>query len=244
LSSLKVFANIGTGIKSPQFAELFGGAGFDGNIDLQPERARSADVGADVTVADQRVRGTVTYFANRFRDMVEFRSTGFAEDGLPDFVNVAGAEASGWELEFTLQRPVAGFSARASYTFLDTEVTQTVSTGTQFQPGQPLLRRPTHSGVVRASYAAGAVTIHADAELRGERHDSSFLFLSAVPSGATTDITLTPGYAVGGLGVDVRVRDALTLFVRGSNVTDTAYETALGFPGLPRTFMAGARIGR
>jgi outer membrane receptor protein involved in Fe transport len=96
--------------------------------------------------------------------------------------------------------------------------------------------------VVRASYAAGRVAVHFDAGFRGERHDSSFLFLSMVPSGESTDITVTPGYAVAGLGVDVRVHRDLTIFVRGSNIADAEYEAALGFPGLPRTFMAGARF--
>lgn len=242
VSSVKVFANAGRGLKSPQFSELFGGPGFDGNLDLKPERARSVDGGAEVTFASQRVRGGVTYFDNRFRDMVEFRSTGFGEDGLPDFLNVAGAKASGWEIEGVLQRAVGGFTARGSYTFLDSKVTETVRTGVQFQPGQPMLRRPRHAGAVRASYAAGAVAIHVDAELRGERHDSSFLFLSVVPSGESTDITVTPGYAVAGLGVDVRAHEGLTIFLRGNNITSTEYEAALGFPGLPRTIMAGARF--
>jgi outer membrane receptor protein involved in Fe transport len=174
--------------------------------------------------------------------MVEFRSTGFTEDGLPDFVNVAGATARGWELEAAVQRLVPGLTARATYTFLDSEVTETLRTGAQFLPGQPLLRRPAHSGALRASYGAGRVSLHADAEFRGQRHDSSFLFLSVVPGGESTDITVTPGYAIAGLSVDVRAREGVTIFVRGNNVTNTDYESALGFQGLPRTVMVGARF--
>ena len=242
LSSVKAFLNAGSGIKSPQFAELFGGPGFDGNRDLEPERARSIDVGAELTFASQRARGSLIYFDNRFRDMVEFRSTGFTEDGLSDFVNVAGAEARGLEVEGMLQRPVRGFLVRGSYTFLHTEVTETTRTGAQFVPGQPLLRRPAHAGALRASYTAGPVTLHGDAEFRGRSHDSSFLFLEAVPGGELTDITVIPAYAVAGFTIDVRVRDGVTLFLRGNNVTNSAYETSLGFPGLPRTFMVGARF--
>ena len=199
-------------------------------------------MGTELTFASQRARGSVTYFDNRFRDMVEFGATGFGEDGLPDFVNVAGATARGWELEGVLQRPLLGVIARGSYTFLDTEVTETTRTGAQFQPGQPLLRRPAHSGALRASYAVGRVTVHADAELRGESHDSSFLFLETVPGGEPADITVIPAYTVAGFTIDVRARDRLTVFLRGTNVANTSYETSLGFPGLPRSFMLGARL--
>jgi outer membrane receptor protein involved in Fe transport len=81
----------------------------------------------------------------------------------------------------------------------------------------------------------------------GQRHDNSFLFLSTVPNAErptsfTTDITVNPGYVVAGLGVDWRVHDRLTAFVRGDNIGDTAYESVLGYPGLPRAVVIGARF--
>ena len=45
-----------------------------------------------------------------------------------------------------------------------------------------------------------------------------------------------------GLGVDLRAHDALTVFVRGDNIGDQRYDSALGYPALPRSFMAGARF--
>jgi outer membrane cobalamin receptor len=248
LSSLKVSASAGKGIKSPQFAERFGGAFADGNPDLKPERARTIDAGVEATFAAERVRASATVFDSRYRDLVEFRASDpfFRLDGKADYINVAGAKASGVELEWALQRPVAGVTVAASYTLVDSEVTETVNTGVQFQPGQPLLRRPKHSGVVRAAYEKGSATVYGDVRVVGERHDSSFLFLSTVASGAvgggiTTDITVNPGYAVASVGVDVRAAKGLTLFARTDNLGDTAYESVLGYPGLPRSFMAGAR---
>jgi outer membrane receptor protein involved in Fe transport len=69
---------------------------------------------------------------------------------------------------------------------------------------------------------------------------------TSMPAPVTTDITVVPGYVVAGLGVDVRAHDALTVFVRANNITDEEWETALGWPGLPRSFSAGVRfdIGR
>jgi outer membrane receptor protein involved in Fe transport len=248
VSSVKVFTNAGRGIKNPLFGELFGSPFSDGNPDLDPERARTLDGGAEVTLGAQRVRATVTYFDNAYRDQVAFRSTG-GRDGRPDFINIAGSEAHGWELEAVLQRPVAGFTASASYALVDTSVTATTSTSEQFQPGQPLLRRPKHSGFVRVGYALGRATVNVDARMVSERHDGSFIGLSAVPSpgspitaARSVDITVNPGYTVVGIGGEYRVRDELALFVRVDNVGDTVYDSALGFPGLPRTAVAGARF--
>jgi outer membrane cobalamin receptor len=249
VSSIKVFANLGRGIKNPLFGELFGSAFSDGNPDLHPERARTFDAGAEVTLDSQRWFGRVAYFDNRFRDQVAFRSTGFGPDSRPDFLNIDGSNADGWELEAVLQRPLHGLTAGGAYSLVDTEVVSFVSTSEQFQPRQPLLRRPKHSGMLYASYVAGRAAVHVHARLVGERHDAAFLGLAAVPSpgspvttGRPVDITVNPAYTVIGIGGDYRIRDDLTVFVRVDNVTDEMYEGALGYPGLPRGAMAGARF--
>ena len=250
LSSVKVFGNIGKGIKSPTFSERFGGSFADPSPALKVERARTADVGVEATFAGQRVRAVATYFDNRFRDQIEFLSSSpsFSPDGVPDFINIAGSKAQGVELELALLRAVGGLTATGSYSLVDTEVEATIQTGVQFQPGQPLLRRPKHSGTLRLGYARGIASVYVDARFVGQRHDSSFLSLRSVPNAAlpravTTDITVNPGYAVAGIGVDVRAHRMATIFVRANNVTHTEYESALGHPGLPRSVMVGTRFG-
>jgi len=57
-----------------------------------------------------------------------------------------------------------------------------------------------------------------------------------------TDITVNPGYVVAGLGVDVRLDRTITAFVRANNIGDTEYDSAIGYPGMPRTVMAGMRF--
>ena len=236
------------GHQNPTFGELFGSAFTDGNPRLHPERARTVDTGAEVTFDRQRWLARATYFDNRYRDQVAFRSTGSSPDGLPDFLNIDGSQAHGWEFEAALQRPVAGVTASAGYAFVDTKVVASISTSEQFQPGQPLLRRPKHSGSLRLTYGRGRAAVHADLRLVGQRHDAAFLRLVTVaapqiPAGRVVDITVNPGYTVLGLGGDVAVRDGLTVFVRVDNVTDDSYESALGYPGMPRAAVVGARFG-
>ncbi len=246
-SSLKVFTNIGKGIKNPAFGELFGSAFVDGNPNLRPERARTVDAGVEITFDRQRWLGRVTYFGNTFTDQVAFKfSPGFGGDGEPDFFNIAGSDANGVELEVGLQRPIAGITARVGYALVDTEVVSTVSPSDQFQPGQPLLRRPKHAGTLHLNYTRGRGSLHALVRSVGQRHDSSFLGLARVSDGRPVEITVNPGYTVISVGGQVRLDDGLTVFVRIDNLTDTAYENALGYPGLPRAVVLGGRfsVGR
>jgi vitamin B12 transporter len=246
VSSVKVFANLGKGIKSPNFSERLGASFADPNPNLRVERARTADVGVELTLADQWLRSSIAYFDNDYEDQIAFRF-GTVGDGVPEFINIDGSTAKGLELEMRLQRPVRGFVASGTYSLVDTEVVTNLSTSQPFLPGQPLLRRPRHAGTLRAAYVAGRATVNVDARFIGQRHDNSFLSLRSVPNpntpnAVTTDITVNPGYTVVGFGVDVRTRQAATIFFRADNIADTKWESALGYPGLPRAAYAGVRF--
>jgi vitamin B12 transporter len=246
LSSLKLFGNLGRGVKSATYSERFGGSFADPNPDIEVEQARSGDVGLEATFADSHLRVTAAYFRNDFTDQISFRP-GAVGDGIPEFINIDGSRASGFELEGGLLRSVGGFMAWATYSFVDTEVVTNQSTSQQFQPGQPLLRRPRHAGSLRAAYSLGRVTVNGNLRIIGDRFDNSFLSLRTIPNAArpspiTTDITVNPGYVVAGASVEARLHDRLTAYVRGDNLGDTEYDSALGYPGLPRSFVVGARV--
>jgi outer membrane cobalamin receptor len=246
VSSLKVFGNIGRGIKSPTFSERFGGSFADPAPDLKVEEARTADLGIEATFAGQRVRTGITYFDNDYTNQVAFRP-GVAGDGIPEFINIDGSEAHGWEFEAGLQRPMFGFSISGNYSFVDTRVVTNQSTSQQFQPGQPLLRRPKHSGSIRAAYSVSRLTVDYNVRMIGDRHDNSFNGMRSVPNAErpmafTSDITVNPGYSVMALAVSVRMHDALSIFLRVDNLADREYDSALGYPGLPRAVVVGARF--
>ena len=247
VSSVKVFVNVGRGIKNPTFGELFGGSFADGNPDLKPERALTVDAGAELTFDDQRWMGRFAFFNNNYKDQVAFLSTGFGLDDEPDFLNIAGADANGVELDFGLQRPVGGFTARASYALVDTEVVATTSTSEQFQPGQPLLRRPKHAGTFHVNYTRGPVSVHFNLRAVGERHDAAFAGLFTPPApgfpfGRAVDITVDRAYTLINLGGQLRLHDAATAFLHFVNLGNERYSTALGYPGMPRAVVVGARF--
>ena len=243
LSSVKVFVNVGRGIKNPTFEELFPSAFSDGNPDLKSERALTVDAGAELTFDDQRWMGRFTFFNNNYKDQVAFLSSSpfFAPDGIPDYLNIAGADANGVELDFGLQRPVGGFTARASYALVDTEVVATTSTSEQFRPGQPLLRRPKHAGTFHVNYTRGPASVHFNLRAVGERHDAAFAGLFT-PSFQAVDITVDRAYTLINLGGQLRLHDAATAFLHFVNLGNERYSTALGYPGMPRAVVVGARF--
>ena len=243
LSSVKVSANVGSGIKNPTFSQLYGSQWVDGDLSLQPEQAVTADIGAELTFADQRWLARATWFRNDYTEQIAYApSLGGGGDGVADYVNIDGSRAAGLELELALQRSIGGLTASASYALVDTEVVSNVSTSEQFQPGQPLLRRPRHGGHLRIGYTRGRASLHLNLQVTGDRHDSAFLGLQRVSDGRGVDITRNPGYALLTLGGQVRVHDDLTLFLRIDNATDAVYDSALGYPGLPRAVVAGGRF--
>ncbi len=247
VSSVKVIFNAGKGIKNPQFGELYDSAFSDGNRNLRPERARTLDGGVELTFAGQRWLGRIIYFDNKYIDQVAFRSSGPGLDGRPDFINIEGSKANGWEVDLAMQRPVFGVTAKAGYAFVDTEVTATVSTSDQFQPGQPLLRRPRHSGNGRIMYQRGRVRLNFDARYVGARHDSAFVSLVTLPSvqfprGRPVTITFNPAYTLMGLGGEYQVLEDFSLYARVDNLANRYYESALGYGGLPRSVAGGLRF--
>ncbi len=243
LSSVKVAANLGRGIKNPTFSQLYGSQWVDGDLSLQPEQAVTADVGAELTFADQRWLARATWFRNDYTEQIAYApSLGGGGDGVADYLNIDGSRATGLEIELGLRRPIGGLTASAAYALVDTEVVSNVSTSEQFQSGQPLLRRPRHSGHVRLDYTRGRAGLHLNLQLAGDRHDSAFLGLQRAADGRTVDITVNPGYALLTLGGQVRVHDDLTLFARVDNAMNAVYDSALGYPGLPRAVVAGGRF--
>ncbi|MGH7677189.1 MAG: TonB-dependent receptor plug domain-containing protein, partial [Gemmatimonadaceae bacterium] len=176
VSGTRVRATAGTAFREPTFAENYSVGFFAGNPDLKPERTQSFDGGVDQALFNGRVLGSVTAFAQRFRNMIDFEPTvlvcGFA------YCNVAVATSNGVELEARGQ--VAGpISASVAATLLKTKVVEPgydSTSGGQLRRGESLIRRPERkvtadveyrgAGPLSASLRALAVGIRTDRDFR------------------------------------------------------------------------------
>ena len=229
---------IGRGFREPTFGETFGsGFGDRGSPDLLPERSLSREIGVEHDLSP-RVRLGATWFHQRFEDLIQFTFAA-ADPGDPNYFNVGAARAAGVEL--TVEGGTERVLLSAGYTWLDTEVLDPgLATDASFVEGEPLLRRPAHSGSLGARYRVERGVFGLTVSLVGEREDvdygAAFPFPRVtLPPYATVDIAAE--HAVPGLRGD-RVKAVL----RVDNLTDAGYEPVSGFPAPGRLVHLGVRL--
>ena len=213
-------ASLGRAFKLPSFFVLSSPPALGGNPDLLPESAWSGELGLDLEAAGGRLRGQLTWFDARYRDLVDFSFEEFQH------VNRERTEARGLEAALTLA-PTASLGLEADLTW------QRASA-----PGSAdeLLHRPAFFGVARLRWQPrerlalrlelSGVTSYADRQL------------------PAPELTSVPGYALLGACARLQLRPGLVLSLRGDNLLDRDYETYVGFPGPGRALRAGLAWGR
>jgi vitamin B12 transporter len=236
----RIYAAVGNSFKEPTFIETFGGGFVVGNAALNPERSLSWEVGVEQWVTRNGMALAVTYFDQRFRDIVQYNAAP-AQAGDPNYFNVAAATVRGVELEATwLVRPWARLQAH--YAYLASEVTNAGfadGPNAEFVDGRRLLRRPTYTmGMMVHAHAGNVVSGVVSARYAGSRDDLDF---SSFPFRRVT----LPGRTLVDLGAEVRPTPwaDIALTVRGENVFGVRYEEVRGFPARGRTVLIGVRIG-
>ena len=71
-------ASAGRGIKEPTLIQSFSRiAVLLGNPDLEPERSRTVDVGIEQRLSNDRVKLELTWFDNRYRNIISTRTISF-----------------------------------------------------------------------------------------------------------------------------------------------------------------------
>jgi vitamin B12 transporter len=222
--------SVGTGFKEPSFFENYATGFVRGNPNLKPERSQSWEVGVE------RGAIAVTYFNQRFRDLIEYNPA--PPSGDPNYFNVGGAIANGIETNFTttVARRVV-FAMQ--YTYLHTRVEASGSPGDPdglFVPGKPLIRRPAHTVAPQIAAAIGArVRLTAGARWVGSRDDLDF----SRPAGERR-VTMRP-YT----HVNLSAEYGRGLFVVTGSAENLLGDHTQGLPGFRvpgRTLLLGVRV--
>ncbi len=242
-TATKLRAAYGKGIKEPSFIENFGdGSQFVvGNPNLRPERTKSWEIGLDQPVLTGLADLSVTYFYNRFEDLIAFIFT--PTPGCPaSFCNVQKARAEGVELAATV-RPGYGLTIGGAYTFLDTKVLDDGGIGGVVLPkGKPLLRRPRHAGTLSIDHVWHRLHTSLTATFVGDRPDiftdpATFETRRVTAEGYTT-VDLAASYT---LLKDAFHLQELTLFGKIQNLFDKEYQQVFGFSTPGATFLLGLK---
>lgn len=233
-------ANAGSAFKAPTFLEEFNTAFTVGNASLRPERSRSYELGATQLVASGRGEISATWFAQRFRDLIQYA---FVSPATPNYFNVAAAAARGLELE---GRSRVGTSTQlgATLTFLRTRVDDAgLDQGQEatFVQGNRLLRRPSVTGALTASSRLSSrFAVDGRVLIVGSRDDRDFSGFPAKPVILQSYRRVDAGLGYGLTNETLR-GPSLTLYVRAENVFDTKFQEIMNFRAPGRTVSLGIR---
>jgi vitamin B12 transporter len=231
----QIKASAGTGIKEPTMLESFSlSPSFRGNPDLKPERSRSVELGIEQRVAHDRAKFELTYFHNRFSDIISVITTNPSTfEG--QYSNVGVTRAQGLEAGVEVA-PISAVRVHGGYTFLDSKVVESAQpTDPIFGLGQQAFRRPRHSGFAGVALGWKRVAVDVNGVFIGPFVDSDFgLFIPAFVE--------NPGHKTW----DTRVALTLTPRVTGTlaidNLTDRDYSEPFGYQPLRRAIRAGLRV--
>jgi vitamin B12 transporter len=232
----RIRASAGTGIKEPTMAESFGVSTFArGNPDLKPERSRSAEAAVEQRLAGDRAKLALTYFDNRFEDVIQLVTTDpttFAGQ----YFNTGATRARGIEVGAEAA-PASWIRARAAYTYLHGRVVESaVPNDRVFRLGAELFRRPRHSGSGGVTVTWNRLTGNLNGTFVGRFIDNDF-------STFNPPITESPGHTVWDARVQVRVTPHITGLLSLDNITNKDYSEPLGYQPLLRAVRAGLRVG-
>ena len=216
-------ASYGEGFKAPSLFQLFSDYG---NTALQPERARTRDVGITHAFLDRRAQVGVTRFNRTATNLIAYVSCFGSTDALcaerpfGTYDNIARAKADGWEFTLGLA-PVDGFDLALQYSVVD--AFDRVS-------GRRLARRARESASLVADWRApSGLSLGMTVLVTGDSFEDA---ANTAPLDGYVETDLRAGFAL---------TPQIEVFGRIDNLFDARYETALlyGQPG--RSVTAGLR---
>jgi outer membrane receptor protein involved in Fe transport len=212
----------GRAFKLPSFFALASPPQLGGNPQLRPESVVGAELGAERRWASGEA--SVTLFWNRYRDLVDFDFELFTH------LNRARVRSQGVETTITW-RPSPRWHLRAAATRQQVE-------DLDAPPSQDELRdRPDWTASAVASYKpAPGWQLRADLRTVSSRLDSQIPVPDRSRAAGYETVGLSSSWSPGGAR-----GSAWRLQARVDNLTDTAYETRIGFPGTGRSWRLGAR---
>ena len=223
-------ASYAEGFKAPTLFQL---RSAFGNVELQPERARSIDVGIEQRLIDDQLVASITWFQRKTRNQIDFISC--FNDATPKCVgrpfgtydNIARARAKGLEFELTA-KPTDALTVNAAYSYIDSE---NRSVGNP-NFGNALARRPHHSVSLSADYAP----------VTGLSFGTTIQHVGDSFENAANSRPLD-GYVVVGLRAAWRFDPRFELYGRVDNLFDTRYQTVADYSTIGRAAYVGVRAG-
>ena len=228
----KVRGSYATGFRAPTINQLFF-PGF-GNPDLKPEKSQSMDVGVDQYLLDNRLTLSVSYFWNRFRDLIVSQQSatacGVGPFG-PNFCaqNIGLVSAKGWEasLKYVLVRDLPWIKSLD----IQAQYTNTLTRNLSQQPGNRVPRMPVDQWSIILSYQPiDPLQVSLEGRYVGSRFED---INNQQPLRA---------FDVWNLIANYDVTKNVQVYVRAENLFNEKYEEILNFGTPVRSIFGGVKL--
>ena len=213
-TATRLHGSYGTGFRAPSLFEIYGTT-LD-NTGLSPEESRGWDAGIEQSLLNGKAMADVTWFDNRFKNMIRYAGTWGVND---HYENVASARTQGvetaghWDIDDQ-------WRLNASYTFTESRDNST---------GRILARQPKHQASLGARWhPTHGLTTDATWRLVGRRYDSA----------TGRDMG---GYGTFDLAASYDLSQWAKVFGRVENLLDKDYEEASTYGTYGRMVFAGLK---
>jgi vitamin B12 transporter len=237
LSGTRLRFSYATGIKDPRFEESFPNDAFTKpNPDLKAEQNRSFETGLEQSLLAGKFSLSAIYYNNLFRRQIDFSCCDDQFRG--QYVNVNSSMAQGAEVQVR-GRLTSRASLTTAYTYTSTEILEApLCTPENFcdpflTAGNPLRRRPKHSGNILLTYLGSRWGANLGGSFVGRRPDSDFFGLG---------FNHAAGYARVDLGGWYAINSRITAYASVDNALNSHYNEVVGYPALTANFRAGMRF--
>jgi vitamin B12 transporter len=222
-------ASYGEGIKEPPLFPA------DCTPILKPEQSTTVDGGIDQFFASDRVRLSVTYFHNDFRDIVSFAFVN-QNPNCPAFggnyFNTDKARAFGSNSSIEV-KATRWLSVLGDYAYDDSRVLVSPNaTDPALVPGNRLMKRPLNSANLVLNAHLRRINWNLSGHYVGRRTDSDFLGLG---------ITSDPSYFRLDMAMVAPLRYGLSMATHFENLLDRHYQDAVGYPALGYNYRVGIK---
>lgn len=226
-----------TGFKEPRLEETFNGLPGDPydipNPGLKPERVRAFEAGFQQDFFRSKYIFTATYFNNLFHNQINYVTLNLPPNYPGEYVNVNQAFAQGAELTWQAKLR-SRLLLNTFYTYTSSEyLNNPAPYDPVYDPGQPLLRRPKHSGGTLLNYLGDRWGANVAGSFVGRRADSDF---------ESFNIDHAAGYVRVDLGGWYAINSRISAYANVQNALDRRYNEVVGYPALPINFRAGFRF--
>lgn len=208
-------AAYGEGFKAPTLFQLFSAFG---DPTLQPEEAKSYELGVEQAVIDGRLRIGATVYQRRISNLIDFDLATFT------YKNIRRAKARGFEA-FIEMRPNDRLTIAANYSYTDSKTRLTSATTFTRR-----IRVPVHSLNLSADWSPiDRLRLGADVRLASDSLDGF--------EGSTR----LDGYALLRIRAAFELNEAIELYSRIENAGKADYQTVAGYNAYGRNAHIGLR---